>query len=286
MIRNDTISRRSFLSLTATTACAASLGAAAGGHIPVGLELYSVRDELARDPHGTVRGVAAMGYEIVEFYAPYFEWSSLDAKKMRSVMDDVGVRCLSTHNGAKSFTANGLPRAIELNQILGSKFIVFADAVKADRVDGWKRVAENLNETTEKLKTSGLRTGYHNEESDFTLMGGLCPIEVLAANTSKSVMLQLDVGTCLEAGYDAVAWIKKNPGRINSMHCKDWSPEPSKGYSVLLGEGVAPWKKIFAAAERVGGIEYYLIEQEGSSYPAMETAKRCIAMYRRLKAAH
>jgi sugar phosphate isomerase/epimerase len=117
-------------------------------------------------------------------------------------------------------------------------------------------------------------------------MGSQHPIEVLAANTSKSVMLQLDVGTCLEAGYDAVAWIQRNPGRINSMHCKDWSPEPSKGYTVLFGEGVAPWNKIFNAAETVGGIEYYLIEQEGSAYPAMETAKRCLATYRRLKAAH
>jgi sugar phosphate isomerase/epimerase len=285
MTSNDTISRRSFLSLAATTACAVPAAAAASGHIPVGLELYSVRDELARDAHGTVRAVAAMGYEIVEFYAPYFEWSSLDAKKMRSVMDDVGVRCLSTHNDAKSFTANGLLHAIELNQILGSKFIVFADAVKGDSLDGWKRVAENLNETTEKLKPLGLRTGFHNEELDFTLMGGQRPIEVLAANTSKSVMLQLDVGTCLEAGYDAVAWIKKNPGRINSMHCKDWSPEPSKGYSVLFGEGVAPWNNIFAVAEKTGGIEYYLIEQEGSAYPAMETAKRCLATYRRLRGA-
>ena len=221
MILNDTVSRRSFVSFAAATACAAPLVAAASGHIPVGLELYSVRDELTRDPHGTVRAVAAMGYEIVEFYAPYFEWSSLDAKKMRSVMDDVGVRCLSTHNNAKSFTANGLPHAIELNQILGSKFIVFADAVNAVSVDGWKRVAENLNQTTDKIKPLGLRTGYHNEESDFTLMGGQHPIEVLAANTSKSVMLQLDVGTCLKAGYDAVAWIQKNPGRITSMHCKD-----------------------------------------------------------------
>lgn len=284
---NNTISRRSLLSVAARTVCAAPLAAAAGnGQIPVGLELYSVRDELARDPHGTVRAVAAMGYEIVEFYAPYFEWSSLDAKKMRRVMDDVGVRCLSTHNNAQSFTANGLPHAIELNQILGSKFIVYADAVKGDGVDGWKRVAENLNGTSEKIRPLGLRTGYHNEEADFTLMGGQHPIEVLAANTSKNVMLQLDVGTCLKAGYDAVAWIMKNPGRINSMHCKDWSPEPSKGYTVLFGEGVAPWKRIFAAAEETGGIEYYLIEQEGSAYPAMETAKRCLATYRQLKAAH
>jgi sugar phosphate isomerase/epimerase len=89
------------------------------------------------------------------------------------------------------------------------------------------------------------------------------------------------VGTCLEAGSDPVAWVNKNPGRIRSMHLKDWSPE--KGYRVLFGEGIAPWKQLFAAAENVGGAEYYLIEQEGSDYPELETAQRCLAAYRKLR---
>jgi len=105
-------------------------------------------------------------------------------------------------------------------------------------------------------------------------------MEILAANTDKSVMLQLDVGTCLEAGSDPVAWVKTNPGRIRSMHCKDWSPE--KGYKVLFGEGVTPWKELFAVAESTGGVEFYLIEQEGSDYPEMETAERCLAAFRKI----
>jgi sugar phosphate isomerase/epimerase len=105
-------------------------------------------------------------------------------------------------------------------------------------------------------------------------------MEVLAANTGKDVMLQLDVGTCIEAGSDPVAWIDQNPGRIRSMHVKDWSPE--QGYKVLVGEGVAPWKKLFQAAETTGGIEFYLIEQEGSRYPQLETAERCLANFRKL----
>jgi len=105
---------------------------------------------------------------------------------------------------------------------------------------------------------------------------------VIAENTGKEVVLQFDVGTCIEAGSDPVAWIDKNPGRIVSMHCKDWSPEPGKGYKALFGEGVAPWKKIFEAAETTGGIEYYLIEQEGSAYPPLETAERCLATFRKL----
>ena len=97
-------------------------------------------------------------------------------------------------------------------------------------------------------------------------------------------MLQLDVGTCIEVGSDPVAWINANPGRINSLHCKDWAPGEGKGYKVLFGEGVAPWPKIFQAAESTGGVEYYLIEQEGSRFPSLETAERCLANFKKLRA--
>jgi sugar phosphate isomerase/epimerase len=111
-------------------------------------------------------------------------------------------------------------------------------------------------------------------------MNGTRPIEVLAKNTKPSVMLQLDVGTCLEAGSDPVAWIRANPGRIRSLHLKDWSSDPTKGYTVLFGEGDAKWKDIFAAAESVGGAEFYLLEQEGSRFPEVETARRCLQSFR------
>ena len=113
-------------------------------------------------------------------------------------------------------------------------------------------------------------------------MEGKRPIEVLAANTPSDVMLQLDVGTCVEVGSDPVAWIRANPGRIRSIHCKDWAP--GEKYRVLFGEGVCPWKSIFAAAESVGGVEYYLIEQEGSRFPEMETAQRCLEAWKKMRA--
>ena len=158
---------------------------------------------------------------------------------------------------------------------------MLSNAGELDSLDGWKRVAELLNTANDTLKSHGLHAGYHNHELEWKPIGGQKPIEVLAANTDKSIMLQLDVGTCLAAGNDPVAWINQNPGRIRSIHCKDWSPE--KGYHVLFGQGVAPWKKIFAAAEATGGIEYYLIEQEGSDLPEMETAERCLVAYHNLQ---
>src|ERR1700730_13658908 len=269
------ISRRSLL-LQAVVASAASKKT----HIPIGLELYSVREELKQDLMGTVRGVAKMGYEDVEFYSPYFEWTPAYAKDVRKLLDDLNIRCLSTHNSSTYFTMENLPRAIELNQILGSKFIVMASPGRVDNLDGWKAVADILNHAAEQLKPAGLQAGFHNHLTEFIPIGGKRPMEVLAANTGKDVMLQLDVGPCVEAGSDPVAWIIANPGRIRSMHCKDWSPNPVNGYKVLFGEGVVPWKKVFQAAEKTGGLEFYLIEQEGSPFPPMETAHVCLTSFR------
>ena len=283
MTAHDSISRREFLALSA----AAPLASAAPQRkrVPVGLELYSVREELKTDLAGTVRAVARMGYECVEFYAPYFDWTSAYAKEVRKLLDDLGIRCFSTHNGARSFTPDNLPSAIELNQTIGSKLIVMASAGRVENIDGWKGVADTLNRACETVKPLGLRTGYHNHQAEFRSVEGRRPMEVLAEHTVKDVVLQLDVGTCIEAGSDPVDWIEKHPGRIVSMHCKDWSPDAAKGYKVLFGEGVAPWKKILQAAEKTGGIQYYLIEQEGSSYPPLETVERCLAAFRKLRAA-
>ena len=275
------LSRRSFLALTA--AAPALPAVAQSKRIPIGLELYSVREELKQDLAGTVRSVAKLGYEDVEFYAPYFQWTDAQAKDVRKLLDDLGIRCLSTHNGPQSFEAAGLSKTIELNQIIGGKYIVLASAGRVSGLDGWKAVAERLNQASEKLQPLGLRAGYHNHAAEFKAVDGQRPMEVLAANTSKDVMLQLDVGTCIGAGSDPVAWINQNPGRIRSIHCKDWSPDAGKGYKVLFAGGVAPWKQIFDAAEKTGGVEYYLIEQEGSAYPPLETVQRCLATFQKMR---
>jgi sugar phosphate isomerase/epimerase len=120
------------------------------------------------------------------------------------------------------------------------------------------------------------------------LDGKLRIMDVLAANTPHEFVLQLDVGTCVAAGADPVAWINANPGRIRVLHMKDWAPgsaKDEKGYRVLYGEGVCPWKEIIAAAQATGGVEYYLIEQEGSRFPEFETASRCLDTWKATKTA-
>ena len=274
------MNRRTFLT---TAAASSAFLAAKGKKIPIGLELYSVRQELQKDDVGTVKAVAKMGYDAVEFFSPYGNWTTAKAKDMRKLLDDLGVKCLSTHNSAGSFAADKIDHAIELNQILGSRLIVMASAGKVVDLAGWKVVAEKLNAGAEKMKGAGIRAGFHNHRVEFMPMEGKMPMEVLAAETTKNVVLQLDVGTCVEAGVDPVAWIKKHPGRIASIHAKDWSKDPAIGFKALLGEGDSQWKKIFEAAEKKGGVECYMVEQEGSRFSPMETAEKCLAAIKKLR---
>lgn len=279
-------SRRSFLKLTGAAVLASAIPASAfqrGKGLPVGLELYSVRDELMKDLMGTVRAVAKLGYEVVEFYSPYYQWTPDYAREVRKLLDDVNLKCLSTHNGRNALESDGLKKAIELNQILGAKTIVMASPGRTANKDDWKKVADTLTQAGETLKPLGMRAGYHNHQLEFTEKDGFRPIQFLAANTPENVTLQFDVGTCMEVGFDPLAWINANPGRIRSLHLKDWGAGAERGYKVLFSEGDTPWKKVLDAAERTGGAEYFLIEQEGSRYSSLETAERCLANFRKIR---
>ena len=303
-----TLSRRNFLALsgasaavlasrTATDAVTSFAHAAARADsppqapkkYPIGIELYAVRRELARDLPNTLRTVAQIGYEVVEFYAPYVGWTFPYAKEVRTQLDDLGLRCFSTHNSFAALTpGETMAKAIELNQVLGARHIILASPPpNTEGLEAWKRVSGQLATAVEQLKPHGLFAGFHNHRVEWSpLADGTRIMDVIAANTPSEFILQLDMGTCLEAGADPVAWIKANPGRIKSVHLKDWAPgteAAEKSYRVLFGEGVAPWKEILAAVESVGGVEFYLMEQEGSRYSEFETARRCLDTWRTLR---
>lgn len=268
--------RRSFLA----TAAAGLAVAAPKKTLPVGLELFSVREALKKDDMDTVRQVAKMGYQVVEFYAPYYSWTPEHTKDMRKLLDDTGLKCLSTHNGMNVFAKDNIQKTIDMNHTLGVKYVVCASAGRPKTLDDWKVVADKLAEGSAALAGAGLRAGYHNHQLEFTALEGKRPIEVIAAGTPKTFMLQLDLGTCVEVKQDPLAWIKANPGRINCMHLKDWGKE--KGYKVLFGEGQVPFKEVMAAAQKTGGLEYVLIEQEGSDFSEFETAQKCIDNYKKM----
>ena len=279
------VTRRTFLGTATAAATTLSSAFPQSKSIPIGLELFSVRSALAADPQGTVKKVAAMGYQVVEFFSPNYTWTTDQAKDMKKLLDDLGIVCHSTHNNLPSFAPANLQKTVDLNHAIGGKFVVLASSGRSTTQDYWKKLAlETLTPALETLRAAGLRGGYHNHQYEFVATdgGGPRPMEILAANTPKDFMLQFDVGTCVEMGSDPVAWINANPGRINSLHLKDWNKE--KGYRVLFGEGAVPWKAVLTAAEKTGGAEYLLIEQEGSDYSEFETAQRCLDTYRKMVA--
>jgi sugar phosphate isomerase/epimerase len=310
------ISRRNFLALSAAVPAAIaaqSLGGAvtaaaqsAGGTIvrvadtgmsevtnikkdTIGLEMYSVRDELNRDLPKTLQQVSKIGYGSVEFYGPYYSWSVPRAKEIKSMMDDLGLRSYSTHNNNLQCFVPGdaMSKAIELNQVLGSQLMVVASAGGVKGVEGWKEFCGKMSTAVDLLKPHGLTAGFHNHQTEWApLDGTLRTMDIIAANTPPEFVLQLDVGTCVAAGADPVAWIKANPGRIKTIHLKDWAPDDEakdKGYRVLFGEGVCPWKEIIAAEISVGGVEHFLMEQEGSRYPEFETVQRCLDNWKKMR---
>jgi sugar phosphate isomerase/epimerase len=283
------LSRRLFLQLAASAPWALSVAASGAGAprkpVPIGLEMFTLRAEEERDRMGTLRAVKEMGYDGVEFYGIYFDWTLAYAREVRAQLDTLGLRCFSTHTRRGNFAAADFPKVIELNQILGSRYVVMAHSETVEGgEDGWKKLAETLTRAHETLKPLGLSAGFHNYPSDFRPVGATRPIDILAANTPKDFLFQLDTVGPLIVGADPAAFVQANPGRVRAYHLKDWKPGEGGG-RVLLGEGVGQWKALFDAAEHVGGVEYYLVEQEGSRFTPLDTARRSLELLRTLRAA-
>jgi sugar phosphate isomerase/epimerase len=255
-------SRRTFLALTAGSAVA--LRGETKKHIPAGLLLFGVREDLDRDLPGTLRAVAKMGYEGVEFFGPYFYWTTAYAKQVRSQLDDLGISCFSTHNESPAFTPDGLSRAMELNQILGSQSIVAARGLAvANRgfegagLDGWKRLADRLGQASERLRPLNMTCAFHNHLVEFEPIGGTRPIDILAA--VKDLGFHLDIALAPQGERGPVGFINQYPGRVHCILCSDW-PKNAKGRQPLLGKGQEDWKRIFSAAEHTGGVRFYLVQ--------------------------
>ena len=294
-IRSASLTRRAFLAISGTLPAALMVRGPAralaaepwspprAGHYPVGLELYSVRNELSRDLPATLKTVAGLGYRVVEFYSPYFKWTPVYAKDVRAQMDDLGLRCYSTHNGFESFTpGENLAHAIELNQILGTRYVVLASAPAAP--EGWtggSSLCEQLTCRGREVETARLGRGLPQSPGRVGQIGKR-PAHHRGhrcQHASRNSCCSWMSAPARKPG--PTRWPGSKPIRDASRSCisrigRRASRTEEKGYRVLFGEGVTPWKDLLAAAESVGGIEYFLIEQEGSRFSEFETAKRCL----------
>jgi sugar phosphate isomerase/epimerase len=279
------LDRREALHLAALGVAGACLGTAAprvaramdATQVPIGLELYSVRDDCARDLPKTLAAVARMGYAGVEF-AGYHGRSAVE---LRQLLDDNGLRCCGTHTALDTLLGDELARTIDFNQTLGNRFLIVPWIAEERRrtLQQWKATAALFSELAEKAGSRGLRVGYHNHSFELGTLEGEGLWDAFFGTTSPKVVMQVDVGNCLAGGGDPLAILKRYPGRALTIHVKEFSRTDPGAF---VGEGQVDWPSLFQVCESTGGTEWYIVEYEHESQPALTAVARCLANLRKL----
>jgi sugar phosphate isomerase/epimerase len=252
------------------------MGAAKRG-IPVGLQLWTVRDECKKDFPGTIAKVAKLGYNGVEF-AGFYERSAKDVRKM---LDDNGLVCCGSHTAYDLLSNEKMAATMEYNRIIGNKFIIvpWLDRTKLKTKADWLEKAKTFNELADKTRLEGVHIGYHAHAGDFAKIDGEMPWDILFGNTNKEVCMQLDTGNCMQGGGDPVAILKKYPGRSLTIHLKEFSTTNPKA---LIGDGDVKWKDIFDVCETTGGTQQYILEEESGKYKPLESAELSLKGFKKV----
>lgn len=262
------ITRRNFLAGAALGAGAVGLSSVAFARRKqkldkFGLQLYTVRNQMAKDLPGTLAQVAAAGYKEVEF-AGYFNRSP---KEIKELIDKNGLSAPSTHV-ALSEIEKSLDKTIEAAKIIGHRYIVCPFLMPNERktIDDYKKHAATFNRAAEQCQKSGLKFAYHNHDFEFIKLDGQTPYDVLLAATDpKLVKMEMDLYWTVKAGQDPLAYFAKHPGRFELVHVKDLADTPQKGFAEV-GRGTIDFKKIFAHSKQAG-IKHYFVEQDQSAAP-------------------
>ena len=238
---------------------------------PLSLQLYSLRDDSAKDFAATIQAVGAMGYEAVEF-AGYHGFSAPELKKL---LDDNGLKCAGTHTSLESVSDDKLKETAEFNAILGNPYLIVPGVgaeYKGTR-DGALRLAEKLAQASKTAAEYGAFVGYHNHGWEFEPFGeiGDYTMELLATNTPSEVILQLDTGNAQEGGADPIPFIETWKNRIVTVHLKPFAANFDNYY---IGEDDSDWKGILSALEG-GKTQFIIVEQE--RYPEPNSPQECVA---------
>jgi sugar phosphate isomerase/epimerase len=279
------LSRRDFLKAAAVSAGAglaaldgfgalAPQVAAAKKKIPVGVQLYSVRGQAAKDLPAVLEAIGKMGYKGVEF-AGYYGWES-KPQELRRLLDDNGLKCCGTHTDLETVSGDALKATAELHHILGNRFLI-VPSLQVEGAQGWVDMARKFNEIAAKAKGFGMRVGYHAHAGDFKKFDGKTSWEIFFDDTNKDVVMQLDTGNCVQGGGDPVALLKKYPGRSTTVHLKEFGgPE-----NAVIGQGVMPWAQVFEVCETTAGTEWYIVEHETGPDP-IGNIKGCLEGLRKM----
>jgi sugar phosphate isomerase/epimerase len=284
------LSRRSFLVSAGAGVAAGSMASSvfANHHnkIPLGIQLWTVKEEAEKDLEGTLRKLYALGFREIEFAGYYGK----TAAEIGALLKNIGLTAVSTHAGAADIAKKG-DEIIRDAKTLGLKFVICSSPMVSPEKDklpweermnavdlaDWKANAELFNKFGKQVADAGMTFGYHNHSAEFKKLDGKTSFDHLFGMTDpKLVKIELDVGWVVVAQADPLAILNQYKGRVVALHVKDVAKRGADGKdpsSVAVGEGVIDWKKVIGAAH-ANGVNHYFYEQEAPfTRPILESAK-------------
>lgn len=283
MNQSSKITRQQFLKLGALATSAVllpQLDAFAASSKKVGLQLYTLRDLMGKDPEGTLRKVAEIGYKEVEPYG-YSDgkFFGKTPKEFAALIKELGMTVPSGHYttgktmpNMKGTLTNDWKRAVDDAAAIGQKYMVCAYLFPNERtkLDDYKQFADLFNKSAEVCKSAGIQFCYHNHDFEFKEMDGKMPYDVLLSGTDKNlVKLELDLYWATMANQDPVALFKKHPGRFPLWHVKDMEKTAEKAFAPV-GTGSIDFQRIFDA-KKTSGMTHYFVEQDVCKLPPLES---------------
>lgn len=277
MKRRDFL-QKGALALAGTAAFSSELLAAKKKKGVVGIQLYSIRDDMRKDPLANLKKVAEMGYTDVE-HANYInhKFYGYTAKEFRKILDDLGLKMPSGHtvmgkqhwDEAKNDFTDAWKQTVDDAAICGQKYVISPslDISMRKDLDQLKHFMDVFNKSGELCQKSGMKFGYHNHDFEFSLkLSSIRVYDIIMQNTDpKLVAQQLDIGNMYGGGGRALDLLKQYPGRFELMHVKDEIKSESEhgGWeSSILGVGVIGTKEVIDIGLKSGGTKYFIIEQE------------------------
>ena len=245
----------------------------------IGIQLYCVRGEFEKDVPGTIKKLAELGYEGVEFYGyggtenVHGDWS---AEKLRALLDENHIQCCGMHMSVDALLGDAFERTIKNNEILGNRFLIVAAANNLmESPESIKKFAKILNDSVAPAREHRMRVGYHCHGFDFKKQDGVTGWDLLFGQADPRVVMQLDIGNCVEGGGDPIAILKKFPRRAASAHIKDYP-------AARLSAENAEWKEIIRLCKEVQRTRWYIVEQGESGGTGFDIAKESLAILKKL----
>lgn len=227
-----------------------------------GIQLWTVRDVLPNNPKDVLTQLSSFGYKEIEGYeGPKGIFWGMSNKEFKKLMDDLGMKFVSTHCDINKDFDRKAAEAAEI----GMKYLICPYLGPQKTADAFKKAAETFNQRGETCKKNGIKFGYHNHDYGFVPVDAQLPQDILMQNTDKNLVdFEMDIYWVVTAGQDPIAWFDKYPGRFKLCHVKDrkkGAASTERDVSVDLGTGSIDFKKILKEGGKKG-LEYYIVEQE------------------------